>query len=108
MTLLYSNNTSGLNSADKIKSMSYVGATQIALTQDDKHHLLTLQVDCRGMESLWKVVFASAQSAIHAGLLGVRLEGGVTVWLAGREEGGAQERSAGEGRNERGRGGGRE
>lgn len=82
VTLLYSDNSSGLNSADKIKSMSSVGATQITLTQDSKHHLLTLHLDSNGMESLWKVVCGSAGSGIHAGLLALRLEGGVTVWLS--------------------------
>lgn len=82
VTLLYSDNSSGLNSADKIKSMSSVGATQITLTQDSKHHLLTLHLDSNGMESLWKVVCGSAVTGIHAGLLAVRLEGGVTVWLS--------------------------
>ena len=82
VTLLYSDNSSGLNSADKIKSMSTVGATQITLTQDGKHHLLALHVDSSGMESLWKVVCGSTGSSVHAGLLAVRLEGGVTVWLS--------------------------
>ena len=84
VTLLYSDNGSGLNSADKIKSMSSVGATQITLTQDGKHHLLTLHVDSGGMDNLWKVICGSAGSpAIHSGLLAVRMEGGVTVWLSG-------------------------
>ena len=84
VTLLYSDNGSGLNSADKIKSMSSVGATQITLTQDGKHHLLALHVDSDGMENLWKVICGSAGSAaIHSGLLAVRMEGGVTVWLSG-------------------------
>ena len=84
VTLLYSDNGSGLNSADKIKSMSNVGATQITLTQDGKHHLLALHVDSSGMENLWKVICGSAGSAaIHSGLLAVRMEGGVTVWLSG-------------------------
>ena len=82
MTLLYSDNGSGLNSADKIKSMASVGATQITLTQDNKHHLLALHVDCSGLESLWRVVCGSAGSAIHTGLLALRLQGGVTVWLS--------------------------
>lgn len=92
VTLLYSDNSSGLNSADKIKSMSSVGATQITLTQDSKHHLLTLHVDSNGMENLWKVVCGSTGSAIHAGLLAVQLEGGVTVWLSNQN-------SKGEGAN---------
>ena len=84
VTLLYSDNGSGLNSADKIKSMSSVGATQITLTQDGKHHLLALHVDVAGLESLWKVVSGdgSGSAAIQAGLLAARLEGGVTMWLS--------------------------
>ena len=90
MTLLYSDNGSGLNSADKIKSMSSVGATQITLTQDGKHHLLGLHTDGAGMESLWRVVCGtgSGSAAIQAGLLAVRLEGGVTMWLSSTGGGG--------------------
>lgn len=64
--------------------MSSVGATQITLAQDGKYHQLALYVDSAGMESLWKVVWGGTGSAaIHVGLLAVRLEGGVTMWLSG-------------------------
>ena len=61
-----------------------MGATQITLTQDSKYHQLSLHVDSGGMDNLWKVVCGSTgSSAIHMGLLAVRLEGGVTMWLSG-------------------------
>ena len=91
VTLLYSDNGSGLHAADKIKSMSSVGATQITLSQDSKHHLLGLHTDTEGVESLWKVVCGtgSASAAIQTGLLAVRLEGGVTMWLSPTAGGGS-------------------
>ena len=67
-----------------------MGATQITLTQDGKHHLLGLHTDSSGMENLWKVVCGtgSASAAIQTGLLAVRLEGGVTMWLSSTGGGG--------------------
>lgn len=98
ISLLYSDNGSGLNAADKIKSMTSVGATQITLTQDGKYHQLALYVDSAGMESLWKVVWGgSGLAAIHVGLLAVRLEGGVTMWLSGNSSSGTGGGSKGEG-----------
>ena len=84
VTLLYSDNGSGLNAADKIKSTPGVGATQITITQDGKHHLLGLHTDSPGVENLWRLVCGtgSASAAVQTGLLAVRLEGGVTMWLS--------------------------
>ena len=87
VTLLYTNKSSCLDSAERVKVTSAINVHQLTIHHERLYHRLLLYLDRSGVVELWKLVFHSplppSQPGLHTGLLGVVLDNAVTVWMDG-------------------------
>lgn len=83
MTLLYTDRSTCLEAADRIKNLGTVNATHVQLTQEQFHHL-SMFMGRNGLQNLWKVLFSESSKLLHSGLVGVSLGSSVAVWVKGR------------------------
>ena len=82
LALLYSDNSSCLEAADKIKNLGTINASQLKLTQD-QFHQLSMKIEQQGLRNLWMVLFSEGSNLLHPGLVGISIAGTI-IWLRGR------------------------
>ncbi len=79
VVLLYREQTTCMEAADKVKNLPTVKASNLKITQDTVHRL-SMNVDRAALRSLWTLVLAEG-SQLQPGLVGVSIDWSLTVWL---------------------------
>lgn len=88
VVLLYLEQSSCMEAADRVKNLPTVKASGLKITQDSVHRL-SMKVNRNSLQNLWALIFTEGNH-LQPGLVGVSIDQSLTVWLMGGGGGGGR------------------